>query len=314
MSSDFQQVSRGYASVIEGALSQSSGEPFDPAAEGETALQVERGAIYAAALLGPPEPSATSSRVEQLIRAAAGGAPPEVPVIDSAGHHRPVYRPLMVYGWLQTYRLWFEVLPRADFVRWDEALRAWCDLLEAELGAVHISEHGTPASQGGAATEAAWSALALFAAGRLLVRDVWTDLASDTLGRLTRGQTANGTFLVPGPSDNPEAWWYHELVLLHATASYAVQAEDRTIAAAVARATDHHLRETQPDHATAQPWGLFAFVWDERTRLLADQLLHASAMNRPAGGDGVSLILLADALYCLRLFERPNPSPRVIPT
>lgn len=314
MSSDFQQVSRGYASLIEGALSKSSGELFNSVSEGETALQVERGAIYTAALLGPPEPSATSSHVERLIRAAAGGVPPEVPVIDAGGHHRPVYRPLMVYGWLQAYRLWFEVLPRADFVRWDEALRAWCDLLEAELGSVRVSEHGTSASLGGAATEAAWSALALFTAGRLLVRDAWTDLASDTLGRLTRGQTAEGTFLIPGSSDNPETWWYHELVLLHAAASYAVQAEDRTLAAAVARASDHHLRETQPDHATSQPWGLFAFIWNERTRPLADQLLHASAMNRPVGGDGVSLILLADALYCLRLFERPNPSPRVTPT
>jgi hypothetical protein len=186
-------------------------------------------------------------------------------------------------------------------------LRGWCDLLEAELGAARISDGGTPASRGDVATEAAWTALALFAAGRLLVRDAWTDLASDTLGRLTRGQTAEGTFLVPGPADNPETGWYHELVLLHAAAAYAVQAEDRAVAAAVARATEHHLRETQPDHATAQPWSLFAFIWNERTRPLADQLLHTMSVNRPAGPDGVSLILLADALYCLRLFERPGP-------
>lgn len=314
MSSDFQQVSRSYASLIESAIAQSSGAGFRPASEGETTLQVERGAIYAAALRAPPEPSATSSYVDRLIRAAAGGVLPEVPVIDAAGHHRPVYRPLMVYGWLQAYRLWFEVLPRADFVRWDEALRAWCDLLEAELGSVRISEHGTSASLGSAATEAAWSALALFAAGRLLMRDAWTDLASDTLGRLTRGQTAEGTFLYPGPSDNRETWWYHEMILLHAAASYAVQAEDRPVAAAVARATDYHLRETQPDHASAQPWGLFPFIWNEHTRPMADHILHATAMNRAETRTGVPLILLADALYCLRLFDRPNFSPRVIPT
>jgi hypothetical protein len=155
--------------------------------------------------------------------------------------------------------------------------------------------------------QAAWAALALFAAGKVFVRDAWTDLASDTFGRLTRGQTAEGTFLIPSPSDHPETWWYHELVLLHAAGSYAVQAEDRTVAAAVARATAYHLRETQPDHATSHPWALFPFVWNDQTRPLADQVLHSAAVHSPGGADGVSLTLLADALYCLRLFERPAP-------
>jgi hypothetical protein len=149
-------------------------------------------------------------------------------------------------------------------------------------------------------------ALALFAAGKVYVRDAWTDLASDIFGKLVRSQQSNdppGQFLRASAEDNPDSHGYHELVLLHAAASYAVQAEDRTAASAVAKATDFHLRETQPDHATSQPWGLFAFVWNERTRPVADQLLHAAAVNRPAGADGVSLILLADALYCLRLFD-----------
>ena len=307
MGSRVQDIFRRYADVVARAMAGAATSSFEAAAESETAVQVERGAVYAAALAGPPDERAAAGRVERLIRLAIGGAPAELAVVDAHGHHRPVYRPLLVYGWLQAFRLWFEVLPRADFVRWDEALRAWCDRLEAELGALRVADGATPASRGAVATEAAWAALALSAAGRLFVRDAWTDLASDTLGRLVRGQTAEGTFLVPGPSDNPETWWYHELVLLHAAASYAVQAEDRTVAAAVARATEHHLRETQPDHATAQPWALFAFAWDERTRPLADGLLHALSVHRPGGADGVSLILLADALYCLRLFERPPP-------
>jgi hypothetical protein len=216
-----------------------------------------------------------------------------------------VYRPVLVYAWLQAFKLLYEVLPRAQFGRWEEALRAWCDLLEGELGAARIADGGTPAARGDVATEAAWTALALFAAGRLLVRDAWTDLASDAFGRLTRGQTAEGTFLVPASSDNPETWWYHELVLLHAAASYAVQAEDRTVAAAVARAGEHHLRETQPDHATSQPWALFPFIWNPATRPLADEILHATTVLQPAGAGGLSSILLADALYCLRLFEAP---------
>src|SRR5437763_1252608 len=76
-----------------------------------------------------------------------------------------------------------------------------------------------PAARGGKIAEAAWSALALFVAGKVFVRDAWTDLASDTFGRLTRAQTESGAMLLAGPSDNPETHWYHELVLLHATAS-----------------------------------------------------------------------------------------------
>jgi len=122
-------------------------------------------------------------------------------------------------------------------------------------------------------------------------------------GRLVRGQSTGGTWLYAGASDNPETLWFHELVLLHAAASYAVQAEDRTVAAAVARNTEFHLRETQPDHATAQPWGLFAFAWNRDTRPLADELLHAvQARQTPAPAAGVPSILLADALYCLELF------------
>jgi hypothetical protein len=82
-----------------------------------------------------------------------------------------------------------------------------------------------------------------------------------------------------------------------------VQTEDRTIARAVARSTMLTLNEIEPDHATGQPWGLFAFIWNPQTRgPLADQLLHAVEMRQTSAIDGVSLILLADALYCLRLF------------
>ena len=145
-------------------------------------------------------------------------------------------------------------------------------------------------------------ALALFVAGKVFVRDAWIDLASDTFGKLVRGEPNRPTFLIANSSDNPETFWFHELTILHAAGSYAVQSEDRTLAAAVARNTEFHLNETQPDHATSQPWALFPFIWNPRTRSLADQLLHTVSVQHPGTSDGVSLILLADALYCLRLF------------
>jgi hypothetical protein len=301
----FRRYAEGLADIVAGASGAGGGARFVPAAEGETAVQVERGVVYARALGARPDLAAIAADVDRLARIDSPGVLSTVAVVDRLGHHRPVYRPLLVYAWLQAFKLLYEVLPRAEFGRWEEALRAWCDLLEGELGAARVAGGGTPASRGDVASEAAWTALALFAAGRLLVRDAWTDLASDAFGRLTRGQTAEGTFLVPERSDNPETWWYHELVLLHAAASYAVQAEDRPVAAAVARATEHHLRETQPDHATGQPWALFPFVWNSATRPLADQLVHAVSVQHPAGPDGLSSILLADALYCLRLFQGP---------
>jgi hypothetical protein len=210
----------------------------------------------------------------------------------------------MVYAWLQAYRAWYETLPRSEFGRWEEGLRPWCDLLEGELGEIELPSGGAPmpAGRGSSATEAAWNALALHVAGKVFVRDAWTDLAADAFGRIVRGQQASGTFLLATARDNPETHWYHELVLLHAAASYAVQAEDRTVASAVARATTFRLNEMQPDHASSQPWALFAFIWNEATRTLADQVLHACSVAQTPGNSSVSLMLLADALYCVRLF------------
>jgi hypothetical protein len=166
-----------------------------------------------------------------------------------------------------------------------------------------LSDESQPAERGASVAEAAWTALALQTAGKIFVRDVWIDLASDTFGRLARAQQPSGAFLAAGGSANPELTWYHELCILHAVAGYAVRAEDRNAARAVARSTEFHQNETQPDHATAQPWGLFAFMWNPATRPLADQLLHTATLNRAGEArDGVSLILLADALYSLRLF------------
>ena len=319
MSTPVQHELHRYAGLIEAALPREI--PFQPRVETATSVQVERGTIYPLSLSRRVDESALE-RADRLVRLAAPppSAEPASPlpvlgsiaVVDRSGVRRPEYRPLLVYSWLQSFRLLYETLPRLEFGRWDEALRAWCDLLEAELTNTRIPEGRLPASRGGAAVEAALAALALFAAGKVFVRDAWTDLASDTFGRLTRGQRdgdGGGAFFAAGAGDSPEVAWYHELAMLHAAASYAVQAEDRTVAAAVARATDFHQRETQPDHASAQPWGLFAFVWNPRTRPLAEEMLHTATVQGAAAGagddDGVALILLADALYCLRLFDGP---------
>ena len=289
---------RRYAAILESVLP--ADPAFSPTAESATSIQVERGCILPQVMKNAAQPDGGGSMIDRLIEVTAIGAFDRFAVVDRGGHHRPVYRPLLVYCWLQAFRLAYETLPRIEFGRWEEGLRPWCDLLEAELGEMSLAN--VPASRGGVASEAAWTALALHVAGKVYVRDAWTDLAGDTFGRLTRGQQPSGAFLETTASDNPEPNWYHELTILHACASYAVQAEDRTVAAAVARAVAFHVAETQPDHATEQPWAVFPFIWAPSGRPLADQLLHAMTISQPGGIQGVPLMLLADALYCLRLF------------
>ena len=287
-----------YAAMLESMIPVEAA--FTPTAESATSIQVERGIILPHVMKNAGSPYGEGSMVGRLIEVTAIGAFDRFAVVDRGGHHRPVYRPLLVYCWLQAFRLAYETLPRMEFGRWEEGLRPWCDLLEAELGEMSLTN--VSASRGGVASEAAWTALALHVAGKVYVRDAWTDLAGDTFGRITRAQQPSGAFLQTTASDNPEPNWYHELTILHACASYAVQAEDRTVAAAVARAAAYHVAETQPDHATEQPWAVFPFVWSPSARPLADQLLHAVSISQPAGAQGVPLMLLADALYCLRLF------------
>jgi hypothetical protein len=279
---------RRYAELIAAAISTPT---FAPTLESATSVQVERGQIL---IDGAP-----TELVDRISEPDFATRLPQMAVIDSAGHHRPVYRALLAHAWLQAFSNRYETLPREIFGRWEETLRPWCDLLEAEVGRITVSDQSNGAQRGASLAEAAWSALALQLAGRIYVRDAWTDLASDTFGRICRAQQPSGAFLATNNSINPETTWYHELCILHAAAGYSVRAEDRNTARAVARAGEFHLAETQPDHATSQPWGLFAFIWNPQTRSLADQLLHTASMNR---SDGVSLILLADTLYCLRLF------------
>ena len=163
-------------------------ESFDPSAEQAASLQVERGELFPLALgFGPEEPEALSARAERLIELARY---PErlgtIAVVDRRDHHRPVYRPILIYAFLQSFRLLYERLPQAQFGRWEEGSRAWADLLEAELTTRRMEEADFVASRGAAAAEMAWTALGLHVAGKVFVRDAFTDLASHFFGKLTR--------------------------------------------------------------------------------------------------------------------------------
>lgn len=301
---NFRQGFHAYADLITGLLaSVDSTAPYIPEAEDADHLQLERGVVFPHFLLDPTRATQPATPVERLITLASSQSIDRIAIVDRAGHQRPVYRPLLVYSWLQAFRLGYELLPRSEFGRWEEASRAWCDDLEFRLGEFLWPAAEAPASLGDRIAEACWIALALQVAGKIFIRDAWTDLAADVFGKLARRQRDTGAFLAAALSDNPETQWFHELAILHAASSYAVQNEDRALASTVARSTRFHLAETQPDHATNQPWALFAFLWNPDTQPMADEMLHTLKMRTDdAKLSPLTLMLLADALYCVRLF------------
>src|SRR5437763_7254251 len=112
MSQTAQDEFRRYAAMIDAALPPA--EPFRPASEGPSAVQVERALVFPICLRDPRDPLA-GEHVERLITLSSLRHVGDIAVVDRAGHRRPVYRPLLAYAWLQAFRLVYETLPRAEF-------------------------------------------------------------------------------------------------------------------------------------------------------------------------------------------------------
>ena len=274
-------------------------------------LQVERGCIFPRLLLDASAASTRLQSIDRLIQVTFSNGTAtdlnQLTIVDRTGQTRSIYRPMLVYNWLCAFRDAYEQLPREEFGRWENALLYWAESLALRLGEFDWPKHVIDASHGEHVAEACWSALALHVAGKVFIRDGFTDLAGDVFGKLLACQTPTGPFLTATASDNLETTTYYELAILHAAASYAVQCESRGMAKAVMKATQFHLNETQPDHATNQPFGLFGFIWNAQTHLMADSMLHALSVNHGsdniADTSGITAMLLADTLQCLRLFK-----------
>ena len=159
--------------------------------------------------------------------------------------------------------------------------------------------NGLSAVNGGLACVAAWSELARSHRSRAVQKP-------SVIARLAGCQQPNGTFLEldTNQADNLEAWWFYELVLLHAMTTYAMLTGDAAVGESARRAAAFHHAETQPDHATNQPWAIHAFLSDPEFTPTADLMLLAAGVNQPGSLDAVSRILLADAAVCLSLPER----------
>jgi hypothetical protein len=215
------------------------------------------------------EPSEHFQRYVGLIESVIGvgaGAGENFPLVelDRSGHWRRVYEPLVIYHRLR--------LAKSA----DPELRRAAGELDGSL----------------------WSSLVRGVAGEMFGEQAWIEEARGAFGSLVEHQQASGEFLPPDAHANPETRWYEELTLLHAAADYCLIEPSQRLRAAVRQSAVFHLNETQPDHATAEPWGLLAFV--QYAPALADQVLHAVSMQYPGGVTGPALLLLADALYGLR--------------
>lgn len=133
---------------------------------------------------------------------------------------------------------------------------------------------------------------------------VWWALTLQTLTgddaalrKLLDGQRPTGEFFDSSPYDSPDLHWYDELVVLHAAATFACHTgigQD-----AVLRAARFHTAETQPDHATTQPWALHAFAVDDDTYPLAELLLHGALAQNAGRLDRVAQLLLSDSILAL---------------
>ena len=145
--------------------------------------------------------------------------------------------------------------------------------------------------------------------GLPLIRAVWSDVGRmvpkgsdipDSIKRLIAIQASDGHLLPTTQDDHPESVWYFELQLAHALATAGLLLNDETCLIAAQRAATFILNEVQPDHATNRPWGITAFMLSERTLPLVDWVLHAATVHLTTTSDELTLLLLADCLYCLQ--------------
>ena len=96
---------RRYAELVAARIRDARVPP--PTVETIATLQVERGAaVFTSAIRREPIDPRAVDRLAELSNTPDRLA--DIAFIDAAGHTRPVYRPLMIYAWLMSYRVAYE--------------------------------------------------------------------------------------------------------------------------------------------------------------------------------------------------------------
>lgn len=176
----------------------------------------------------------------------------------------------------------------------DAAAHMTAQKFAAEIRESNLAQAPLQAADGDELSSLAWKALAIAHLNQSVSRQFFMNFISL--------QQDDGAFLEASPADGIETRGYHELIILHAIANFAVVSRDPKVETAIKRSTNFIAAEIQPDHSTFEPWALFAFISNPATQILADQMLNTSAIHLQQNPrDAMTLMLLADALYSLRL-------------
>jgi len=212
---------------------------------------------------------------------------------DSSGHHREAYHLLAMHLSMTAFSIRYESFPRQLWSICDDWLeRATPIVREAET---HANVPSDPAE----AHLILWRALCLDDHASLSSRDVDIELVDAIVHQIVASPGSDGALTAQDPDESPDAWVYRELVGLHALASLALRRRSRAWADRVEQVALYHLSNTQPDHVTSEPWGVFGFYWSAKTQMFAEQQLHDV---RTYGRGVVAGLLLADAANSLNAF------------
>lgn len=225
---------------------------------------------------------------------------PDLRIKDLSGHWRGVYDVLVPYSLVMA--LWEQ--PSSAPVHMRNMLEQWTDWHTGQLRQFSWPEGNLPAAMGTDLSMAVWRGVLAGAWSLFSGSGDGLDLAEKVVQMIASRQLDNGSLLHLSRGDNPEPMWYHELQILHAMGTLgAILAEGRKSSAAqvaddaARRNARYQQEETQPDHATTQPWGINVAMREMETWPLADQLLQAAMFNQAGRVDAISLMLMADSLY-----------------
>ena len=145
-----------------------------------------------------------------------------------------------------------------------------------------------------------WQAYCLLEIGTIRHFDSDIELAHAVIDQIVDRPVDDNPLTEQDPEESRDGWTYRELIGMHALANAALYDHNEKWASRVELIGVHHLYNTQPDHCTSEPWGLFGFLWSEESRMFGVQQIHDC---KAYGLVGVGQVLLADALRCINAFD-----------
>ena len=232
---------------------------------------------------------------------AAGRKTPKMGEPD--GHRCSVYHGLVLHLHLAAFNRYYERLPRSDWSMCEDRLP---DAVEPVRDIEQYGDVPPPADR---VDVVLWQALCLLDQAEALRRDADVELIDSVVHQTIRTAPPDPG----GATDRPlhrrqddealNVWTCRELCGMHALANLALQRRNRPWARRLEQAALYHLEHTQPDYTTTQPWGVFAFLWPDRTETFAEQQIHGATMQGGSCPGPMASLLLADAAHSLLAFD-----------